>query len=89
MMERYELELERRQCGDTASMWNDWWHSHLPTSQLRWRSPFKEWKANGAARMALPAYLMLWGRAAMVSMTLAEAECLRRGEVCERVSVEH
>lgn len=44
---------------------------HLMRSQLRWRTPLKEWNANGAARIAFPAYLTPSGRPEMTSMMWA------------------
>lgn len=45
---------------------------HLPMSQLKWRRPFKEWNANGPARIVLPASLTYSGRPPMNSTTCAE-----------------
>ncbi len=35
---------------------------HFVKSQLKCRNPLNEWKANGAARIAFPMYLILSGR---------------------------
>ena len=49
---------------------------HFNISQVKCLTPLKEWKANGAARMAFPAYLTVSGRPDTTSTTFAALNVL-------------